>query len=308
MGAQVEPLAWMSSRRLLAGEQRDPYNSPDTLVTIDPVRRRVVGRRSLGGAILRTGRANDKLVLLVTGTRRIGPARVVVVAGNGTLRRVTLERITAGSVTTGSSFDTQHVYPGLAVDPQSRRAFVVSSTRLIAEVSLDTLAVRYHQVGPSTLKLSSGPVRYARWVGDDLLAVSGYDEEIYKDAAGVRQQTIKPDGLRVIDTHSWTARSLDRRATSFAVTEGSLLAYGTAWNSAGNVRSGMGLAAYTTSGERRYQAFADEPVSWLQVVGAYTYVAQGNDVSVVIATATGEAVARAAGPMPVVLVPDEPGY
>jgi hypothetical protein len=40
--------------------------------------------------------------------------------------------------------------PALAIDPEGERAFVVGAGSLVAELDLDTLEVRYHELDGST--------------------------------------------------------------------------------------------------------------------------------------------------------------
>jgi hypothetical protein len=81
-----------------------------------------------------------------------------------------------------------------------------------------------------------------------------------------------PSGLRVVDTRTWTVRTVDSGASYFAVADGVVLAFGWTWSSETNVRTELGVAAYTREGELRFHAFGDEPVNAVQVAGGYAYV------------------------------------
>jgi hypothetical protein len=307
-GLPLEPLAWLAPRRLLAGEQSNQYNAPDTLVTFDPVARRVIVRRALRGAIVRTARAGERLVLLVGATRRIRPARIVVADQQGRLRTVTLRRIAAGSAVTLGPHRSRIAYPALAADTQHGRVFVVGAAPLVAEVDLASLRVRYHALsGRAALKLTSGFARHARWLGNGLLAVSGIDHRTFIDAAGREQQVSTPWGLRLIDTRTWGVELVDARASQFAVSPDSLLVSGTQWSSAAQTRTGMGVSAYTLDGKLRFHVLGDALVPWVQAVGGYAYIARDQNVVHVLDVRSGEFVATVQRPLPHLLVNDA-GY
>jgi hypothetical protein len=261
----LEPLAWLSPRRLLTGQQGNQYYAPDTLVTLDPVAGRVVARRPLRGVISRSVRAGGRLVLLVGGARKIVPARIMVADGQGRLRAVTLRRIPAGTaVISTRMYTTRLAGPALAADPQRARVFVLGEA-LVAEVDLASLRVRYHELsGRTMLKLTTGFTRHARWLGDGLLAVSGSD---YR-ATGQMQATTTL-GVRLVDTRTWEVQQVDARATQFAVSGDVLLTAG-----------GPGVRGYSLDGNLRYQVLGDAVVPWVQAAGGYAYLARGESVHV----------------------------
>jgi len=276
-GGAVGALAWLASGRVLALQEVD--SERQRLVAIDLTGRRVVARRALGGSVVRLGRTARELVMLLAPAQAIGPARIAVADRQGAVRFVRLERIVAGSklLETGSDHRVDARLPGLAVDPQGRRAFVVDKS-LVAEIDLRTLAVSYQTLErPASLlgrlwnwlepaaeaKQVSGHVRSARWLGGDLLAVSGTD---------IEQTGARPVGLLVFNTRSWSVRTIDDEATGFVVAGNLLLATGMSWDAATSKTTGMGIAAYGFDGEERFQLFDGESAWVAQVYGGRAYV------------------------------------
>src|SRR5206468_8749004 len=85
-GSAAAPLAWPTKNRLLAVEQWESDATgrpPDGLVVINPLTRRVVARRSLGGNISKSARANGRLVLLLGSQGGIAGTRIALVDRNG---------------------------------------------------------------------------------------------------------------------------------------------------------------------------------------------------------------------------------
>jgi hypothetical protein len=188
---------------------------------------------------------------------------------NGGLRTVDLSEVMAGMDVPAESEPTdlakihQNI-PALAIDSDSRRAFVIPATGGVAEVSLTTLAVSYHSlVQPISLlgclhdfvepqaeaKGVKGPVRTARWLGSGVVAVTGGDETATLDASNQLHASWSPAGLTLVDTNTWGTKVIDRGADSFTVLGDTLLVTGSRWDDSD--RSGMGLAAYGLDGTRR---------------------------------------------------------
>jgi hypothetical protein len=199
--------------------------------------------------------------------------------------------------------------PALAIDPENRRAFVVEAGPVVGEVDLRTIAVRYHELGMTPLKLAAGSSRSARWLGDGVLAVAGTDAGVFTDGRGNQQQVSTPAGLRLVDTHTWTARTVETRSDSFTFAEGMLLTSGSSWNSETDARSGMGMAAYTRDGALRFHVFGEEPVGWIQAAGGYAYIARDQyTTTAVVELASGRVAGVLARPMPFLLVPGQTPY
>lgn len=293
-GGPVGALAWLAGGRALALQEAG--SERQRLIAVDLVKRRVAARRALGGSVLRLARTTRELVVLVAPAQAIGPARIAVAGPRGTLRSVRLDSILAGSklLGTGSDHRVDARLPGLAVDPQGRRAFVVAQS-VAAEVDLRTLAVSYHTLEPprsllvrlrdwlepaAHAKQASGYVRLTRWLGGDVLAVSGTDTE--------QLDRTRPAGLLLVDTRGWTVRTVDGRTTGFQVAGDLLLATGES-----------GLAAYGFDGGKRYELFEGERTWLAQVYGGRAYVgAAGQEPLRIVDLAAGRVVGERPSPLP----------
>lgn len=279
-------LAWLAPRRVLV-VQEVCCDERQQLVAVDLARRRGVARRPLGGRVVRAGRTARELVLLVAPAEEIGPARLAVADRTGAVRFARLERMPAGvKLLPGQDFRIEQSLPGLAVDPNGRRAFVVGPG-LVAEVDLATLEVRYHEPEPAASVLSrlldwldpvayakgaTGSMRTARWLGGGLLAVTGADEELVEDARGREENRIRAAGLDVIDTRDWSVRTFDAGATNVQVAGGLLLATGSSLDPTGRTPRAVGLAAYGIDGRRRFRVFERREVWIRQVYRGRAYV------------------------------------
>jgi hypothetical protein len=304
-GGAVGALAWLTGRRVLA--LQEVASERQRLIAVDIAKRRIVARRALGGSVLRLARAARELLILLAPAQAIGPARIAVADSQGAVRFVRLERILAGSklLGTGSDHRVDSRLPGLAVDPQGRRAFVVDRS-LTAEIDLRSLTVSYHTLERSAsflgrlrnwlepaaqAKQVSGHVRSARWLGGDLLAVSGTDTE---------QTATQPVGLLVVDTRSWNIRTIERRATSFVVAGDLLLATGSSWDPATSKTTGIGIAAYGFDGQNRFQLFDGESAWVAQVYGGRAHVGiSGQEAPLqIVDLAAGRVVGERRPPLP----------
>jgi hypothetical protein len=182
--------------------------------------------------------------------------------------------------------------PGLAIDRDGRRAFVVAPG-LVAEVDLRTLAVSYHSLRPARSLLGrvrrwldpeaqakdvSGPVRSAQWLGDGRLAVTGADED---------GRRVRAAGLALVDTRGWSARTIDPSASDVRVADGLLLAGG----------GTLGLAAYAFDGSEAFHLFAGRQAWVSQVHAGRAYVGVGGEDAVrVVDLATGREIGRRSAP------------
>jgi hypothetical protein len=191
-----------------------------------------------------------------------------------------LDRIPAGGEQVGSDEETwRTASPGVAVDADGRRAFVVGQAPVIAEIDLDSLAVTYRELSrpapffgrlrawlepAAQAKSILGWSRQALWVGNGVLAVAGSDYD---------RLTSTPSGLEMIDVSSGMTRTLAAGASFGAFSEGILLGGGAASDGATEAQSGMGLAAFTPAGAKLWSTLDGQPVWWAQTAGGYAYVA-----------------------------------
>lgn len=220
----VEAVAWLRPRRIVGVHQGG------SVFVADPVTETVIGSRDLpfqvyGPAVART---SEGLAVLM----RSRPPQLVVANAHGDVRSVALPRIERGAA--------------LAAAPRGKRAFVTSAGGPVAEVSLRTMAVRYHRVPtPHDARRLE-----ALWLGDGRLAVSGDPNA----------------GVTVIDTSTWTARTVAVGATSTRLAGGRLLVYSEVGS---RPRSrGVGLRVYTRDGRRLVRHLYGDRLLEVEVLGA----------------------------------------
>jgi hypothetical protein len=262
---RASALAWLSPHRLVAVSTIGTDGSQ--LVAIDPAARKIVARRDLDGIAVGRAAAGTTAVILTTPSGRFGPPQVLVAGADGTVRTIAVPGLSAGTISTLAdegvpSFESRT--PGFAVDPAGRHAYVVGADLTVADIDLGSGEVVAHGPVRSPAKSFEGWTRTARWLGDGLFAVSGYDSHT---VAGDVQTT--PFGLRIVDARTWTARTLDPASTSFVVGGKTLLAHDGAWS------------AYDTAGRHLYDVPLDGR-NWLSVQGKLGYVCdQRTTVSVI---------------------------
>jgi hypothetical protein len=277
-GDAIGALAWLGRDRVLAVQEAT--GGMQRVVAVDLPHRRIVAQHPLGGSVERLATTRDALVLLLAPPNAIGPARVAVVGADGTVRDARLARIRAGArMLGGAELRTEYQSPGLALDPDGQRAFVVAKG-MAAEIDLRTLAVSYHDLDrkasflgriwnwldPSALaKEYTGQVREAGWLGNGLLAVSGSD---------ATRGALRPAGLAVVDTTSWKVQTIDPDAMSFTRADDLLVATGGRWDDKANREIGIGLSVYGLDGTLRVRLF-DGRQAWAQVYRGRAFVSLG---------------------------------
>lgn len=219
-GRLVRAASWVAPNRLLVAEH-------GSVLLLDPVRKRIVGRSQYDGLVVASARWSGGLVLLAHRSEgEIGPARLIVVGPGARTRSVDLDRILAGwaSGPTGQ-VPFNRAQPGLAVDPGGGRAFVAGGTQ-VATIDLATLVVEYRGAERTLQKVATGPRRSAAWLGEGALAVTGSDESVtgrtlastpfglrYVTSAGVRSSTTgRPTSARPVGLPSPTASATARGA------------------------------------------------------------------------------------------------
>jgi hypothetical protein len=318
-------LAWLEPDRVLA-----VYSGfhPERLelVTVAPSARRVLSRVPLRGDLMSVGRAGDALVLLLSPEHAIGVGTLVVARAGGDVRSVTLDRVWIGNELPDAYAEepiAKWRRAGLAVDPDGRRAYVFPPGSDAAEIDLRTLEVAYHSLAePVSLfgrlrnffdpaaqaKAIEGPTRFARWLGGGLIALSGTDYATWRDGENRLQMRSTPAGLMLVDTRTWTARTIDRGASGAAFAEGLLLATGTACESEGGRCTGMGLAAYGLDGERRFRLFEGKTVwVWPGLFGR-AYVGSEGEPMRIVELASGRVVGERRDPLPWLLLDDASAF
>lgn len=296
-------LAWLRPDRLLA-VLLDTNGTRSEVVVLDPTTRRVLRHVSLPDApVFATGSATDELVLLLGGTDSFAPAHVLTVDARGALRSIVVDDVLVGTVVDQSTQDVhaRTIVPGLAVDPIGRRAFLVPASGPIAQIDLSTLALGYHRLDhPSLLrrlldwlqpaaaaKAIEGPVRQARWLGDGVLAVSGFDYSTVGEGQS-QHVVMKPAGVELVDTGSWHARMLSTASSDASVGAGLVIAGGGTWDESSQVTSGPGLLGFALDGAKRWTLHAGEERSLYGSAGSvgYVWLSQGKLEVVDLASGT----------------------
>jgi hypothetical protein len=281
---RVAAAAWSRPDRLLA-----VGSSPLQIFLIDPKSGRILDRTAVEGVELMRGvPAGDRLVVLA-GRTYFGEAQQVVVAdARGNVRFVDMEVPSASA---------------LVVEPTGRRAYLVAAGT-VAEVDLDTFAVAYHELlerastrgrrvaglAPAA-QTTSAPteIRRALWLGGGLIAFFGSDVTI-----DGRTVTSVPVGLKLIDTRTWTVRTVDDRVTNASLAGDIILATG----------DEIGLVAYDLQGTKRFQLFRGRSLSVSETNyrgRAYVYVA-GRIAPRVVDLSTGHLVGIQRRPLPFLLL------
>jgi hypothetical protein len=189
---------WLDSSRLLVFAER-----PDGLrvLVLDAMRNRLSTAKRIAGHLsdrqqVAVGRT--QAAVLIRAPQKIGPVRIAVVSSTGSTRMVTLKRIHEGAI------DREIYRPSLVADPTTDRAYVVGGIRdPVAAINLRTLGVAYRRpLGSADAGDVAGAERMTVWLGGGRFAVAGWDD-------GARGLDSRVLGLRVVDTRSWRARTLD---------------------------------------------------------------------------------------------------
>jgi len=271
-------VAWTPRGRVLVASRRC---CPDELrlVVVDAARKRVVARTKFAGEAVGIARSRDGLVVLLGPPKGFARTRLLVVDGLGRIRSVGLDVVGGTTWPRSEPYLARQRVPGLTVDRDGGRAYVVAPDGRVAAIELGSLAVSYHRptervsllarlrnwLEPAAhAKASDGPVRVARWLGGGLLAVAGTDARAVARNGRIVRQTLDAIPVTIVDTRNWTLRRLDGRAIGVIAAGDFLLATG----------GELGLAAYDPDGRRRWQRYEGEGVWVQQVAAGRVYVAQ----------------------------------
>ncbi len=277
-------VAWPRPDRLIA--LAGPFDARRA-VTVAVPGGRVLASRSIGGRPWVTEATPLGIVALSGPGDGIGGATLALADPDGGLLRARLARIRVGLDEMGPRRLARQIVPGLAVDPNAGRAYVVAANEpLVGEVDLLSGAVTYHEVrsagrvaarAMAAKGLAHAALRTARWLGDGTIAVSGELTRTRPDRrrAARRLRTVTrtdPYGLRLIRTSDWTAATLDPLFKSFTLT-GDLLLGMNGEPASLDGADATGLVAYGTDGRRRFARFRGAGRAWLRdVAWPYAYV------------------------------------
>ena len=305
----VGPLAWLDDRLLAVVEDGRPGDLVVALV--DPFRGSVdESGRVHGPTWVQQSASSDRHLVLLLGRptqEMFRPTELAVADSEGRVRTVTLARISSGLVEDEPV--SRSVDPALAVDEDGERAFVVGAGALVAELDLETMEVRYHELSrPVSLlgrlldwlepqAIAKGPTegvtRKAFWLENDLLAVTGSDTDVSVGADDEVEESIVPAGLSLIDTKQWSVRLVDERVGEIALADDALLAWTFAEEFVPRRLREGGLTVYELDGRERMRLFEGDSIWDLQAAGRLAYVGVGHWSALhVVDLATGKVVAR----------------
>jgi len=258
MPIAVEGVAWLTSNRLAVLLQRGG------VLVVSARTGRIERRRSLSHygpscQVERQASTRHGAFFVVT-TARSGAVRLIRVRDGAPVRVLNLRglRAPSGRHTCGTA--------AFAVAPDQRRALLIASGT-IADVDLDTLAVRYRDAASLRGVLGQrGDCRRcvarwrAVWPTSDTAAVA--HTEVRESAGGRVGERAR--GSALIDSASWRARPLDPNAAEvMATSEGMLLTFG---------RSRPGLRATALDASPRWEILSGTRVRGVAIAGARSYV------------------------------------
>ena len=283
-GTHIPAAFWPTAGRLVGVAGGDE----PAVVVVDVAARRVSARRRLPGVLYGAAAARQRLVALLAPESSIGPARLAVVAADGSFSTVALPGVSAGFEPDPDVAGAGRMAsPGLALSPSGARAAVVGLETLLL-VDLETLEVS--RTPTRTLarvtKLVEGWSRSAVWAGAGGIAVvartNAYD--------GTRP-ILTSSGVRLHRVGSSAPRLLDATATGATRAGDTLLAFG-----------GNALRGYTLAGTLRFELLLGADTGYVQVAGRYAYVGSGNGTRfTVVDVVTGRLVANARTVKPTVV-------
>lgn len=275
----VERLHWVKPDLVLASLG----GNPGMVAALNPTTQQILSVHDLDGVTLYSSPAGKELVSLVASSSRIGPARLVVFDGSE-LREATLAETPAGweqiEGTDESDYRARQSVPALAVDPEGTRALVIPAGGRVAEVDLDTMEVRYHDLSepvsfwgrlrdwlepPARAKAIDGPDRNAVWLPSGLVAVSGSQ---YTDDG--KTMKVTPAGLALIDPGDWSVRRLSNEPGWVTLEGDALLASG--WRQGSDEQV---LIVFDTEGNLRF-SLTREGSDLSQVGGSHLYATNHN--------------------------------
>ena len=258
LGSPVAAAAWADRDRLVAVTGGEV----PAIVVVDMLARRVTSRRELDGDIWSAVAGGRRVVALLAPARAIGPARLAVVDGDGSLRAVRLVGVSAGFTPAPDDEGTgRQASPGLALDPTGSQAVVVGLDTVLS-VDLETLRQARKPIRrpARAAKRIEGWSRHAVWLGGGRIAVVGRTFSFDGDRQG--SATI---GLQVQRLGSTEVRVLDETAWGVIRSGETLLGVG-----------GTGLRGYRLDGSLRFELLRGADTGYVQVAGRFAYVGSGN--------------------------------
>jgi hypothetical protein len=296
--------SWLTPRRVLAFS-RSCCPRKLSLSVLDPIAQRLLAHRTLRGTPVKAARSTAGLGVLLVPEAGAGPPTVAHVDPEGVVRSAALHRIRAGveiDTETGGRLRRAND-PGLAVDPAGR-AYIVAGDSPVADVDLTTMAATYRDLGEPISLLGrlrdrlepkaradapvNGPLRSARWLDRGLVAVSGTNGRFSVWPDGTVDGSYVAAGLKLIDTKTWTIRTLDSESPAFAYAAGRVVSFHPPAPSGDE----GAVVAYGLDGEERFRLGG---LDWLGIFNTYqryVYLPQGDWSVAVLDASRGKVIAR----------------
>jgi hypothetical protein len=305
----VDSLVWRDPDRIVLIARAQSTRA----VTLDVAGRRVLSEVALDGAVVATARSRAALAVLVGPKSGFGPSRLHVVDARGGVRTADLPRVRSGWRTNAQSGSGRRLTPGVALDPEGRRAVVVQPAGPAAAVDLASMRVEYHEL-TRTRSLAArlhdwlepqahakevlGPELSAHWVGANAVAVASWEHVGIGKRGNENRALLRAHGVFLVDTSRWTKRWLSKSASGVEAVGDTALVF------AGPFAAGRpfgadagtaprGLDAFAPSGRRRFRLFGSRVVGGAQPAGAYAYVRVSGRSWDVVDVRTGRVLGRA---------------
>jgi hypothetical protein len=316
VGGWVEALLWSDPGRIVALVR----SAATTVAVLDPATLKVVSRRKLADPVSAVARGAGTLAVLTGPPTRIGPSRLHVVDATGRIRSVPLTRVRSGW---SGGADGRRVSPGVAIDPEGTRAVVVQPAGAVAAVDLATLRVTYHELRPARslaarlhdwlepeaqAKQVFGPELQAHWTGEHAVAVASWEHAGIGRRGREHRALVRAHGVFLVDTRSWTRRSLSETASGVEAVGDTALVYAGPFApgrpfGADEGQPPRGLDAFGPDGRRRFRLFGSRAVGHAQGAGAYAYLRVSPKAYDVVDVRTGRVLGRARTASGVALLP-----
>jgi len=304
-GTTVDRLHWNEADRILAtlwGEQ-------SKVAALQPGARKPIAVHDLGGMILKSTSAGDKLVILLAPTDGIGQARLALYDGDD-VRSVDLPGVRAGWDESGEQEDyrARQLLPALAVEPSGSRAVVIAPGNRAVEVDLASLTATSHDLAQAAsllerfrnwlepaawAKMIEGPELNAVWLPNGLIALSGVRYSTEGDSIRTT-----PAGLALVDPGNWSVRHVSD-APAWVTLRGDAL-LGSAWDAMSEAQK---LYVFDADGTPRFDLARRGQADLSQTAGEHLYVSTQDGRKIeIVDLATGETVGRASPERPAYLV------
>jgi hypothetical protein len=313
----IDGLVWADADRVVVLLRSNSAR----IVVVDAAARRVLSDTPLAGPVSATGRSRTALAVLTGPQEGIGPSRLYVADARGRIRSVALAGVRSGW-TVERNGNGKRLAPGVALDPAGRRAVVVQPSGPATEVDLATMKVRYHELEEARslaarlhdwlepkahAKSVFGPELWTQWVGDHGILVASWEHTGIHSRGGENRALVRAHGVFLVDTRTWTRRSLSKTASGIEAVGDTALVYAGPFAAgrpfgADRGRPPTGVDAYGPNGRRRFRLFGSRVVGAVQGVGAYAYVRVSQRVFDVVDVRSGRVLGRARTPADLVLV------